>query len=59
MDHGLYVVYIWKWSSAHALGSVNGVAYFIVTDEQLQQNHGCYFPMHAMLHGGFPFHQLI
>ena len=29
-------VYIWKWSSAHALGGVGGVASFIITDEQLQ-----------------------
>ena len=28
-------VYIWKWSSAHALGGVSGVASFITTDEQL------------------------
>ena len=37
-DHGLYmyVVYIWKWSSAHVLGGVIGVASFINTDEQLQ-----------------------
>jgi len=37
-DHGVYVyvVYIWKWSSAHALGGVGGVAPFITTDEQFQ-----------------------
>jgi len=37
-DHGMYmyVVYIWKWSSAHALGGVSSVALYITTDEQLQ-----------------------
>jgi len=36
MDHGLYVVYIWKQISAHALGGVSSVEFFISTDEQLQ-----------------------
>jgi len=34
-DHGLHVVYIWKYSSYHALGVVHGVASFISIDEQL------------------------
>ena len=59
--HGvyMYVVYIWKWSSAHALGGgVSGVTSFITTDEQLQSNRGCCFLVQAMLPEGFPFHQI-
>jgi len=41
-DRGLYAVYIWKKSSAYALGGVNGVAAFILIDEQLQ-NLDCEF----------------
>jgi len=52
----MYVVYIWKWSSAHALG-VSGVASFITTDEQLQWNRCCWFLEQTMLPEGFPFHQ--
>jgi len=33
----------------------SGVASFIITNEQLQQNRGCYFPMQAMLPESFPF----
>jgi len=53
----MYVVYIWKWSSAHTLGGVSGVAPFITSDEQLQLNRGYCFPVQAMLHESSPFHQ--
>jgi len=33
----------------NALESVNGVAFSISSDEQLQYKQGCYFPMQAML----------
>jgi len=61
MDHGvyMYVVYIWKWSSAHALGGVSDLASFITTDEQLQWNRGCCFLVQAMLPEGFPFHHFL
>ena len=39
------------------LGGVSGVASFITTDEQLQQNRGCFFLVQAMLPEGFPFYQ--
>jgi len=44
-------------SSAHTLGGVSDVAFFINTDEQLQSNWGCYFPIPDMLPEGFPFYQ--
>jgi len=36
MDNGLYVYYICKKSSAHALRGVSGVTSLITTDEQPQ-----------------------
>lgn len=35
-DHGLYVIYNWKQSSAYTQIGVNGVALFISIDELLQ-----------------------
>jgi len=54
----LFLVYIWKWSSAHALGGVSGVASFITTDEQLQKTEAAVL-VQAMLAEGFPFISLI
>ena len=59
-----------KNSSAYALGSVSGEAYFTTTDEKLKKNRGCFFPVQAMLPRcfasvqamlprGFLFHQFI
>jgi len=36
---------------------VSVVAPSITTDEQLQENRGCYFPVQAKLPEGFPFDQ--
>ena len=47
-NHSSCGVYIWKWSPAHALAGVSGVAYFIIIDEELQLNLGCCF-----LHAGY------
>jgi len=55
----MYVVYTRKWSSAHALGGVNGVALFITADEQFQLNWGFCFIVQALFPEGFPFHQFI
>jgi len=57
--HELYVVYIWKWSSARALGGVSGVVSFItIIDEQLQLNRGCYSPLAGYAFWGIsPFSQ--
>ena len=44
-----------KYSYAHAIGGDSGVASWITSDEQLQLNLGCYFPMQAMFPVDFPF----
>jgi len=56
MDY-MFDVYIWKLSSAHALGGVSGVELFISTDEQLHLNRGCCFLVQALLSEGVHFHQ--
>ena len=46
-------------SSAHALGGVSSVAFFISTDEQLQYNRVCYFHCMLCFLRAFPFISLI
>jgi len=52
-DHGLYVVYIWKLSSANAPG-----AWVALPLMNSLQKRCCCFLMHAMLPEGFPISQL-
>jgi len=58
-DNGLYVVYVWKKSSAHALGVVSGVKYVITTDEQLRKTEAAIFPCLLCFLRAFSFISLI
>jgi len=53
------VIFFWFSGIMHCmlLTFESGVVFFITTDEQLQQNQSCCFPMQAMLLGGFPWSQ--
>ena len=43
MDHGVYVVYIWKWSSAHALGAVSGVFHSLLLMNSFNKTEAAVF----------------
>jgi len=53
------MLFTFEKSSSHALGGVRNMAYFIITDEQLQLNRGCFFLVQAMYPESFLFHQFI
>jgi len=60
-DHGLYVVYIWKWSSAHALGRQwCGIFHYhrwtALIKPRLLFSHACLLPEAVR---AFPFISLI
>jgi len=43
----MYVVYIWKWSSAHALGGVSGVAYLLPLMNSFNKTEAAVFSGYA------------
>jgi len=59
MDHGvyMYVVYIWKWSSAHAPGGSVVWHYSLLLMSGFNKTEADFFLVQAMLPEVFPFHQ--
>jgi len=55
----MYVVNTCKWSAAHALGVVSGVASFITTDERLQKTEAAVFSCRLCFLRAFPITSLI
>ena len=58
MDHGVYMynVYIWKWSSAHALGASVVWYHSLLLMNSFNKTEVAVFLLQAMLPVGFPFH---
>jgi len=55
MDHGLYVVYIWEKSSAHALCGVSGVASSLPLMNSFNKTEAAFYSCRLCFLGAFPF----